>query len=70
MNDYDDDAIEELGVEDGYYDKNNHMSYQASYGSSVDLNELSDEQRDLYDLGYNIGAEDYDFHQDDEDDDW
>lgn len=66
MDKYDDDEIEELGVEDGYYDKTNHMSYQASYGYSVELDELSDEQRDLYDLGYNMGAEDYDLFDDED----
>ena len=65
--------IEELGIEDGNYDRDNNMSYQASYGSSVDLDELTDEQRDAYDLGYNTGAEDYDLYDEDDDEeeeDW
>ena len=67
---YDDldlDDIETLGIDDGTYDRQNHMSYQASYGSSIDLEELDEEQRDAYDLGYNVGAEDYDIHSDDDD---
>ena len=71
---YDDldlDDIETLGIDDGTYDRQNHMSYQASYGSSIDLNELDEEQRDIYDLGYSVGSEDYDLYDnDDEDDDW
>ena len=38
--------IENLGIEDGIYDRQNKMSYQASFGSSVDLDELSDEERE------------------------
>ena len=60
--------IENLGIEDGIYDRQNKMSYQASFGSSVDLDELSDEEREAYELGYEIGAENYDLDLDDEDD--
>ncbi|MBQ3352952.1 hypothetical protein IJG89_01200 [Candidatus Saccharibacteria bacterium] len=60
--------IENLGIEDGLYDRQNKMSYQASFGSSVDLDELSDEEREAYELGYEIGAENYDLSLDDEDD--
>ena len=70
---YDDldlDDIETLGIDDGTYDRQNHMSYQASYGSSIDLSELDEEQRDIYDLGYSVGSEDYDLYDDDEEDDW
>lgn len=70
---YDDldlDDIESRGIDDGTYDRQNHMSYQASYGSSIDLSELDDEQRDAYDLGYSVGSEDYDLYDDDEEDDW
>ena len=70
---YDDldlDDIETLGIDDGTYDRQNHMSYQASYGSSIDLSELDEEQRDVYDLGYSVGSEDYDLYDDDEEDDW
>ena len=70
---YDDldlDDIETLGIDDGTYDRQNHMSYQASYGSSIDINELTEEQRDAYDLGYSVGSEDYDLYEDDDEDDW
>lgn len=68
MNNLSDLDIENLGIEDGTYDRNNKMSYQASFGSSVDLDELSDEEREAYELGYEIGAENYDLDTDDEDD--
>ena len=61
---------EQLGIDDGTFDNVNHMSYQTSYGASVDLDELTDEQRDAYDLGYNSGAEDFDLYEDDEEEDW
>ena len=70
MNDYDIDEIEQLGVNDGVYDKDNHMSYQASFGSSIDLDELTDEQREAYELGYEFGAENYDLNIDDNEDNW
>ena len=60
--------IETLGIENGTYDCNNEISYQASFGSSVDLDELDGEQREAYELGYEIGAENYDLDSDDEDD--
>ena len=69
-NDLDLDDIETLGIDDGTYDRQNHMSYQASYGSSIDLSELDEEQRDVYDLGYSVGSEDYDLYDDDKEDDW
>lgn len=59
---------ENLGIEDGTYDRHNKTSYQASFGSSVDLDELSDEEREAYELGYEIGAENYDLDSDDEED--
>ena len=68
MEDMDEWDYENLGIEDGTYDRNNKMSYQASFGSSVDLDELDDDEREAYELGYNIGAEDYDLYDDDEDD--
>ncbi len=68
MEDMDEWDYENLGIEDGTYDRNNKMSYQASFGSSVDLDELDDDEREAYELGYNIGAEDYDHYDDDEDD--
>ena len=70
MDNLDESDIENLGIEDGTYDRQNKMSYQASFGSSVDLDEPSDEEREAYELGYDIGAEDYDFHDYDEDDDY
>lgn len=70
MSEYDEDELEQLGVDDGYFDKTNHMSYQASFGSSVDLNELTDEEREIYEQGYEFGAEDYDLSTDDEEEDW
>ena len=70
MDNMDESDYENLGIEDGTYDRQNKMSYQASFGSSVDLDELSDEEREAYELGYEIGAEDYDLHDNDEEDDW
>ena len=60
MDEYTDDDLEALGIEDGTFDRDNDMPYQGSFGSSVDLDELTDEQREIYELGYNTGAEDYD----------
>lgn len=66
----DESDYENLGIEDGLYDRNNKMCYQASFGSSVNLDELSDEERDAYELGYEIGAENYNLDTDDEDENW
>ncbi|MBQ3473879.1 hypothetical protein IJH24_00390 [Candidatus Saccharibacteria bacterium] len=67
----DESDYENLGIQDGTYDRENKMSYQASFGSSINLDELTDDERDAYELGYNIGAEDYDLHDtDDDEDDW
>lgn len=60
--------LEELGIEDGTFDKDNHMPYRASYGSSIDIDDLDDEEREAYILGYDTGAEDYDLFDDDDDD--
>ena len=68
MDNLDESDIENLGIEDGTFDRQNKMSYQASFGSSVNLDELSDEEREAYELGYEIGAENYDLDIDDEDD--
>ncbi len=64
--------IEEFGIEDGTFDKDNHMPYMSSYGSSVDITDLTDEQLEIYKMGYDTGAEDYDLFSDDEDEeeDW
>ncbi len=67
--DLDLDEIEALGIDDGSYDRQNRSSYQASFGSSINFDELNEEQREAYELGYNIGAEDYDLSSDDDDDD-
>lgn len=61
--------LEEMGTEDGTFDKDNHMPYFSSYGSSVEIDELDDEERQAYELGYSNGAEDYDLYGDNDDDD-
>lgn len=66
MDDLSDADIEELGIEDGTFDRDNDMPYMGSYGSSIDLDELTDEQRDAYEQGYYSGAEDYDLDTDNE----
>ena len=66
---YDIYELEEMGIEDGNFDKENHMPYQSSYGSSVDIDDLSDEEREAYMLGYDTGAEDYDLYEDEDDED-
>lgn len=43
------------GSMDGESDAVNGMPLYGSYGSSIDLEELSDEQRDLYDGAYYSG---------------
>ena len=63
------DDLEQLGVDDGTFDRDNDMSYMGSYGSSVDLDSLTDEQREAYEDGYMTGAEDYDLTTDDDTDD-
>ena len=71
MDNLDESDIENLGIQDGMFDRENKMSYQASFGSSIDLDELDDEEREAYELGYEIGAENYDLHDTDEDEeDW
>ena len=64
----DENDYENLGIQDGTYDRDNKMSYQASFGSSINIYELSDEEREAYELGYEIGAENYDLDLDDEND--
>ncbi len=73
MDQYTIDEIEEFGIEDGTFDRDNHMPYSSSYGSSVDITDLTDEQLEIYKMGYDTGAEDYDLYGDDdedEEDDW
>ncbi len=55
---------EALGMEDGHFDKDHHMLPHSGFGSSVNLDELDDDQREAYELGYGIGAEDYDLSDD------
>lgn len=57
---YDASYYEALGMDDGRFDKDHHMLPHSGFSSSVDLSELNDEQREAYELGYGIGAEDYD----------
>ena len=52
LNDY---AIEEAGFMDGESDANLKMPLYSSYGSSLQLEELTDAQRDLYDNAYHSG---------------
>ena len=67
-NDLSDSDLEELGIEDGTFDRDNNMSYMGSFGSSVDLDELTDDQREAYEQGYYTGAEDYDLDSDEDED--
>ena len=62
---HDTSYYENLGVEDGRFDKDHHMLPHSGFGSSVDLDELSDDEREAYEMGYSIGAEDYDLSDDD-----
>ncbi|MBR3138784.1 hypothetical protein IKG38_02125 [Candidatus Saccharibacteria bacterium] len=55
---------EALGIDDGRFDREHHMLPHSGFGSSVNLDELSDDQREAYELGYGIGAEDYDLSDD------
>lgn len=55
---------ETLGVDDGRFDREHHMLPHSGFGSSVDLDELDEDQREAYELGYGIGAEDYDLKSD------
>lgn len=68
--DLEESDIEQLGIEDGTFDRDNNMSYMGSYGSSVDYENLTDEQKEAYEDGYMTGAEDYDLTTDDEDEDY
>lgn len=55
---------EALGIDDGRFDREHHMLPHSGFGSSVNLDELDDDQREAYELGYGIGAEDYDLSDD------
>ena len=62
---HDTSYYENLGVEDGQFDKDHHMLPHSGFGSSVNLDKLSDDEREAYEMGYSIGAEDYDLSDDD-----
>ncbi len=55
---------EALGMDDGRFDREHHMLPHSGFGSSVNLDELDEDQREAYELGYGIGAEDYDLNDD------
>ncbi|MBR2830862.1 hypothetical protein IKE83_00690 [Candidatus Saccharibacteria bacterium] len=47
-----DDEIELAGSLDGEFDAGHNLSMYGGYGSSIDLDSLTDEQKDLYDDAY------------------
>ena len=55
---------EALGMDDGRFDREHHMLPHSGFGSSVNLDELNENEREAYELGYSIGAEDYDLSDD------
>ena len=61
---HDTSYYENLGMEDGRFDKDHHMLPHSGFGSSVNLDELSDDEREAYEMGYSLGAEDYDLNDD------
>ena len=62
---HDTSYYENLGMEDGRFDKDHHMLPHSGFGSSVNLDELSDDAREAYEMGYGLGAEDYDLSDND-----
>lgn len=62
-----DDDVIQLAALDGMQDGSTSMPKGGSYGMSVDLDDLTDEQRDLYDSEYYAGydSEFYAEHGDD-----
>ena len=50
-----DDEIELAGSLDGEFDAEYDAPMYGGYGSSIDLDELTDEQKDLYDNAYHAG---------------
>ena len=48
---------EEAGYADGEFDSTNDIASYSSYGASIDLDELSDDERDAYDSAYHSGLE-------------
>ena len=63
-----DDEVELLGGLDGDSDASLGMPLYGSHGMSVDLDELTDEQRDRYEMGYHAGYDSGKNLLDDEDD--
>ena len=61
---HDSSYYEALGMDDGRFDREHHMLPHSGFGSSVNLDELDEDQREAYELGYGIGAEDYDLSDD------
>ena len=61
---HDTSYYEALGTDDGRFDREHHMLPHSGFGSSVNLDELDEDQREAYELGYGIGAEDYDLSDD------
>lgn len=55
---------EALDMDDGRFNREHHILPHSSFGSSVNLDELDEDQREAYELGYGIGAEDYDLKSD------
>lgn len=53
----DDYAIEEAGSLDGEQESNLGMAGYSCYGSSINLDDLTDEQRDLYDNAYHASRD-------------
>ena len=53
--DLSDDEVELTGSLDGEFDSEYDMPLYGGYGSSVDLDDLTDEQKDLYDDAYHAG---------------
>ena len=50
-----DDEIELAGSFDGEFDSEYNAPMYGGYGSSIDPDDLTDEQRDLYDTAYHSG---------------
>jgi hypothetical protein len=54
-----DGEVEMAGLQDGEFDANNGAPAYSQYGSSVDLNELDDDQKDIYDTAYHAGFDSF-----------
>lgn len=55
LNSVSDDEVELAGSLDGEFDSEYDAPMYGGYGSSIDLDDLTDEQRDLYDTAYHSG---------------